>query len=269
MRKILGIVVLLLLLAAAAVYLGIDAIVKRSIEAGTTYATGVPTRVEAVDVGLFSGRMDVGRLEIANPPGYNSPYFFRLNSLNLALNPRSLLEATVRVPELTIEGARVNLERAGATSNFNAILDNVRRVSADTDKTEEPPPDEGGPDTRFIIDRLRISRVSARAILARELGESGTLEVSVPPLTLENIGADSGGVTLAQLAALITRELLVAVSRQIELPGDLDSELQRRLEQVQDLEGTVREETESRAREAFEQQRDELFDEGRRLLEPR
>ena len=270
MKKFLIILTALIIVVVAGLYLGIDVIVKRAIEEGTGYATGVPTSVRRVDVGLASGQMDIGRLEVGNPPGYESPYFLQLNALSLAVKPRTLLNPTIHVPTFTVEGAQVNVERAGRTSNLSAILENLQRFGDEPGEGGQPPANgEPGPQTRFIIDRLRINDVTARALLAQELGKDAAVEVSVPPITLQNIGADSGGVTVGQLAALITRELLTAVSRELELPADLEQQLQRHLEQVQDLEGTARKEVEERAREELERNKKELLEKGRELLEPK
>jgi len=276
MKKVLGILAVLVLVGAVALYLALDAVVKRGIEQGTSYATGVPTSVQRVNVGLLSGRMSVGRMEIQNPPGYESPYFFQLSELNLAVQARTLLEPTVRVPTFTIDGAQVNLERSGRTSNFNVILENLQRLGGKSGTQEETPDEQpAGPDTRFIIDRLRITDVSARAILARELQERGTVEVTAPPITLENVGADSGGLTLGELATLITREVLKAVSENTELPGDLGQQLTGGLDRLRGLETTIREEAvqqseeaEQGAREELEKRKEELLEEGRKLIEP-
>ena len=70
MKIVLRLFALLLLFAALAVggaVLFQDRLISRAIEEGGSYGTGVPTKVETVDAGLFSGKLELGGLSITDP----------------------------------------------------------------------------------------------------------------------------------------------------------------------------------------------------------
>ncbi len=260
-------VLLVLVVAAVVLWLSLDGIAKRAVERGTTYATGVPTRVGDLQLGLISGELALQDMRIANPEGYEADHFLALQALDVGVHPRSLLEPVVRVPRLTIDGVQLNLERAGRRSNFNEILDNVRRLG------DEPKDPQAEPQKRFIVDELRIEGVQAKAIFAPELGERGRTRVQVPAIALDAIGADSGGVTMAQLAGIVAKEVLDQVVNSGMLPGDLQEQLGSALGRVQNLEGEARQEVEKQRKQleeeagrAIEEQRERLLEEGRQLL---
>jgi hypothetical protein len=64
----LGILAVLVLLLVVA-WLSLDYIAKAGIEAGGTYAMGVKTTVDSVNLGLISGQAKVNGLTIGNPEG--------------------------------------------------------------------------------------------------------------------------------------------------------------------------------------------------------
>ena len=65
-RIILGFA-LVIVLVIAAVLLGIDSIAKSGVEKGASYALGVETKLESIDVRLLDGQIIMDDLNIANP----------------------------------------------------------------------------------------------------------------------------------------------------------------------------------------------------------
>ncbi len=268
MKKLLVAVLLLVILVPLVLWLSLDWIAKRAIEQGTTYATGEPARLGNVRLGVFSGEVALRDLRVANPEGYQAEQFFVLDALDFAVHPRSLLGKVVRVPRLSINGAQVNLERQGTGSNAAEILDNIRRLGG----AEEKQRAKG--QKRFIVDELRIDGVQAEALFAPALGERGRSRVQVPTIELSDVGAESGGVTAAQLAGIVARAVLDQVVNSGALPAEFQAQLGDALGAVQDLEGRVREETQQqrerlqeKAERAVEEQRKRLLEEGQRLFD--
>ena len=261
-------VLLLVILVPLVLWLSLDAIAKRAIEEGTRYATGEPSRLGDVRLGIFSGEVALRDLRVANPEGYQAEQFFVLDALDLAVHPRSLLDKVVRVPRLAINGAQVNIERQGTGSNAAEILGNIRRLGG----AEEKQRAKG--QKRFIVDQLRIDGVEADALFAPALGEGGRTRVQVPTIELRDIGAKSGGVTAAQLAGIVARAMLEQVVNSGALPAQFQAQLGEAIGAVQGLEGRIREETQQQrerlqdeAERAVEEQRKRLLEEGRRLFE--
>lgn len=262
--KIIGIFIAVVILALAGVFFYLNVIAKSVIERSATQAAGVKTSVDSVQLGLFSGRFGLGDLTINNPEGYESPHFFLMKDGRLSVGLPSLLEDTVRVQEISLQGIEVNLERKGMKSNITAILDNLKRFESGK-KTE---PAEQGEAKKFLIDELSIKDVVAQVDLGPELGEKGKRSVSIPEIKLQDIGSGQGGVVLAQLTDIVLKAITEAIVRQGGiLPEQLRNELQAGLNSLQEVPGQVLEEVRTKGEEAAQELREKAGEEAQKLLE--
>jgi hypothetical protein len=274
MKRFIGVALALVLLAIVVLFAAIDPLVKAAVERGASHATGVSTRVQSLDLALLAGQLDMRDLVVANPSGgYESPYFFQLDSLVLAVKPTSLLQPTVNIPRFVIDGAQLNLERAGGKANFTAILDHIKQLGGTGEAKPAPKAEKG---KRFIIGDLELKGISAHVVLAKELKGRGQVRTTLPTIRLHDVGSKSGGVTLQQLATLIVQNLLDAVKKSGVLPAELQQQLTRSLEQIRNLRGTISEQTErakekveERAKGAVEQEKKKLLEKGKQLLQGR
>ena len=223
LRLLLGFV-LLLLVAAGAAFLYVDQIAKAGIERGATYALGVETTVDEVRLRPRSGEFALGGLDVTNPGGFDSPYFLRVAGARLHLPLQRLLDDTIRVPRIVIADVDLTLLRTKRGSNYDAILQNLKRFESDGSA------DSGAKNgaKEFIIDELLITDVSAKVSVGI-LGEASVIDVMVPEIRLSDIGSKSGGVTTAQLTGIITKAILAAVIRTGGIPLDLAKDLKGQL----------------------------------------
>lgn len=198
--KVLGGLVLVLVVLVGGTVFFLDSIAASAISTGAELATGVPSSVDRVRIGLISGRFDLTGLEIGNPEGYTTPHFFRLSHLFLELPLRSLLSDTVEVRELVIEGVDLTLERKGRTTNANEILTNLGAF-------EESDSEASGPE--LVIGRVVVRDVSAHVHLIPGQGERA-ITVEVPELII-----NPGGKSLnsAELVKVLIVKTVQAVSQ--------------------------------------------------------
>ncbi|MEQ9616895.1 MAG: hypothetical protein RLN60_02550 [Phycisphaerales bacterium] len=71
----------------------VDTLAKHGIERGGTYAMGVETTVDSVDIGIFSGTFEMNGFRVANPEGYARPSFLDLGNATSHSRP-ALCRAT-------------------------------------------------------------------------------------------------------------------------------------------------------------------------------
>ena len=76
--RVLLVLVLVVVIVAAGGLFYLDRVVGASIERGGSYALGVDTELRSVRLGLLSGEFSLSGLTVANPPGFETPHFFRL-----------------------------------------------------------------------------------------------------------------------------------------------------------------------------------------------
>ena len=217
MRKALAVAALALIALLAGAILTLDWLAAAAIERGAAAATGLPTSVEGASIRPLAGRFGVRGVEIANPPGFDSPVFFAMTDLELALPLGALLDDPIRIPELVIDGVELTLERKGITTNAGAILERL-------DASGEA---EGSSGPGLVIEELVIRNV--RANLRLIPGAEAAISVSIPEIRLTRVGGGrEGAVEIAEVVRLVIGHTVRAVTaRRDLLPSDLRAELLR------------------------------------------
>lgn len=196
----------------------IDNIVKMGIQEGGTYATGVNTEVDTVEVSLRNGTFDMTGFRLDNPAGFDTPFFLALNDTGVQLNTDRTSTEVITLSTLTLRGIDVYLDKGGNPSNYNTILNNLKRF-----ESQEPAQDG----MRVVIDSLVIEDVGVR--LANMPGVSllsSEVAVRIPQIELRNVGADEP-MSFGEIIGLVVKTVLAA---SVEagggiIPGDVLGEL--------------------------------------------
>lgn len=236
MRRFLLTLLVLLLVLTGAGWLYLDRVAQTVVEQGGSRALGVPLRVESMAVSPFSGRVAIGDLRVANPEGFSDQPLFRLDSGTVALRLGSLFEDVLEVPEVTLDGLNVRVERVDNATNLGQIAERLGGNGGES--TGEP--------TRLRIGYLRITGVEAEVDLGREPGESGRFSMELAPVEIQNLGDDTNGITVAGLVERITATVIeqvqAAVAKRIQ--GEVKKEAGEAVERGKEkLEERLREET--------------------------
>lgn len=226
--------VVLVVVGVAVLIWRVDAVAKRAIEEGGTYATGVDTSLQSASVSLMGGTFKMEGLEIDNPPGYKSPHFLTLQRGGVSVALPTLMEETVELPELTLSGIDVQLEKADSGANYDVILQNLKRFES---KDPAPTTDKGS-GKKIALDRLVIEDISVGVTGFTPLDAAmGTTTVKVPRIELTGLGS-KGGLTTGQLMNVIVKTVLSATieAGAGQLPQALIGEISGQLAQLAKLE---------------------------------
>ena len=232
-----GIVVLLVVLAVAGLF-WIDWLAKAGIEHAGTQALGVATTLDRIKIGLFSGNCTLAGFQVANPPGFKSSYFLRLDQGSLDMPLANLMQEVVEIDQLTLTGIHINLVRETERANFRTIMDNIRRFEAEKDKPEEKAADKRA-GKKFIIHEVVIRDVKVNVDLLPIGGKLTQLNVPIEELRLQNVGSEKArGENLARITATVILAVLEAVISKGEsiLPPEMLSELTQKLAEIKPLE---------------------------------
>ena len=229
--RVVAVLVVLALVAVGALVLGVDKLVRAAIEKGGSYALGVETRLAEVDIGLLAGTTSLGGLVVSNPPGFEEQPFLSLGQADLAVSLASLRSDVIEVPLFSLADVALLLQKREGRTNYGVILDSLKRFeSGEKPPGEEPAPEKGG--KRFVIRKIEIRNVSADLDLLPAGGELTRAKVTIPSLTLENVGTAEGGATVAEIASQVVQALLQAT---LEAGGKLVGP-----ELLADLEGKLK-----------------------------
>ena len=238
MKKLLKVTAILLLIFIVLGGIGIgvffhniDSIAKRHIEDGATQALGVRTTVSSVSLHVFAGELAISKVKIENPQGFASPHFITLKKGRVVVTLDSLNKEIVEVPKLTLSDIDLNLERSSSGSNYDRIIENLRKL-----KGSSPP---SGSEKRFIIGNLTIENISIHADLLGAPGVIGQIvspvgKVNLPIERIElkdigkaGVGSGGSGVTMKELSKIVVQAVLAAAAEKGygTLPGEILNDL--------------------------------------------
>jgi hypothetical protein len=200
-----GVLVVVLALVAGVVW--IDRVAKTGVEAGGSYAFGVPTRLDSASIGIVAGRSKLSGLDIANPAGFNTPHLLKLDNAVVGVSLGSLTGDTVEIPEFSLSGIDVNLESQGGRSNFKVVMDNLGRFES-AEKDPQAKKEEG---RKFVIREIIVKDVKVNLALSPIGGSATRATIPIEELRLKNVGTGSGGgAILGQVAGTLLKAILMA-----------------------------------------------------------
>ena len=230
-KYVCGLVVVLLLLAVGVVVY-IDSIAKAAIERGATYALGVETTLGSADVKLLSGSFAMGDLTIANPQGFESPYFTHLGAGDVEVAIKTLRQETVQLPTLTLTNLEMYLDKKEGKANYDVILENLKRFESQEDDEHT----SGG--KKYIIDEVVIKNIMVHVQLLPLGGNLTKLDVPIDEIRLENVGSEEHqGVAMSRLTSAIIKGMLIAIVQKGGglIPGDILGDLGQGLGSLTDM----------------------------------
>jgi uncharacterized protein involved in outer membrane biogenesis len=149
------------------------------------------------------GSITLGDLVIGNPAGWSERPLCSAGRIHLAVAPLSVLGETVIVHELSLEAPEFNYETRIVASNVADLLKNIEASLG----TAQQAPASGSPAAaakprKFIVGKFRLAGGKVHV----GTGTAG-VTLSLPAISLDNLGTREGGLTANQLAFAVTKEL--------------------------------------------------------------
>ncbi len=239
MKKKLGWIVLgavvVLIVALGAGVLWIDSLAKLGVEKGGSYALGVDTHLDRLNLKILQGELTMTGLRVANPQGYRGDTFLKSGKFELTMKPASVFGKTIQVTKFELDGLDLFIEQRPGGSNVGTILDHLKRLSGGPKEkekeTKQEKPSEG---KKVHVDKVVIKNVQAKFHLLPELSPAGPLTVKVSQIELNDVSSDQGGVVVADLVARILPAILQSVfeAGQGIVPGDFLNSVRTQLHET-------------------------------------
>ena len=162
----------------------------------------------------LTGSGTLSGLSVGNPAGWSDGDAFALGKVHVDVEPFSLFGDHIVVNEIIIDEPVFNYETKIVSSNIKDLLKNIEAFTGGGG--QEPATKEGKP-IKFVVKKFRLTNAKAT------LGAAGAaLPVPLPPISLDNLGVDKGGITADELAAeLMTHVLGSIVSGTAKALGQL------------------------------------------------
>jgi len=192
MKKLSIVVAVLAIIGGLVYYIAanLDSIVAGLIEEHGSAATRTPVRVAGVSTKLGEASAGISRLTVGNPEGF-AGNAIEMNAFAIKLDAASLTSDVIVIDEIVVDGARLNVIQQANGNNLQQLIRNLDKGSpADTDE-------DAGEGKKLIIKRFVLSGAGA-SLTAPDFDE--VREVTLPTITLRNIGQSTNGAVGAEVA---------------------------------------------------------------------
>ena len=207
MKKVLLYGTLALAILALALYVTgqyfLGSIVKAGVNKFGPAITQTKVELQGAHISPLSGDGTLTGLAVGNPQGWSAANAFRLGKVHLNVEPASLMKAYIVINELTIEQPDFLYETKFVASNIGDLLKNIEQ-SVGSGRNEAKT--KSGQPIKLVVRKLVLKdgRVT--------LGVAGAaVAMPMPQIDMVDIGVAEGGVTPAQLAVAIMRNVLTSV----------------------------------------------------------
>lgn len=198
------------------VFLGVIAVVGLVVYIGLTFFLGsvvragvnsfapklTQTKVElnSANISPFTGSGTLSGLTVANPEGFSDNPAFSLGKIHVKVKPFSLFGDYIEIEEIIIDEPEFLYETKLVNSNIKQLLKNIEEFTGEGGKEATT---KSGEPIKFVVKKFRLTNGTAR------LGVGpAALPVPLPPISMDNLGVDKGGITPDQLAGEVMKNVL-------------------------------------------------------------
>lgn len=216
-------IVLVVLVAAALVaasFLMKD-IVRKSVPVIGQKTLKVPVTLGNIDFSLFRGAIRLDDLVVGNPSGFNTDHAFKVKTILVEWEPRSVLTKRIVIKNITVDSPDIIFEQGLSGNNFGKIMDNLKKPDETKKEPAAEAPAESGKDekTKVVIDLFLIKNGTIKLSLPG-MGSAAT-PVPLPEVRLTDIGKESGGASPADIMTKIFSALFESLTKAVMATGDI------------------------------------------------
>lgn len=202
MKKLLVIlaVVLVLLIGAFFIFASkLGSIVKSGVNRKGPEITQSKVVLQDAQISPFSGQGTLTNLTIGNPAGWQSENAFALGKISIHVEPKSLMGDHIVVNTLVIDSPEITYENRLTNSNLQDLMRNIQNATGG-DKATQPQQQGEQPKIEVKQFKLQNGRITV-------MGAGRSATVDMPPILLENLGTQEGGLTPQELTIAVMKEV--------------------------------------------------------------
>lgn len=198
------------------VYSNLDSIVKEAVEEYGPQYTGVKVTLDKAELSPENGNGKLSGLVVGNPLGYATDSAFRLGSISLSLDLKSLTSDTIVIKTIEIDGPDVTYEFGAGGSNIDVIGKNVEKAAGAPG--ESTPQEQNAPAKKMIVENLIVK--NGRVSVSHPLLKGKKVGSALPAIHLKDIGKDKKeGATPAEVVDKVMDALEKQVAAAVSTSG--------------------------------------------------
>lgn len=225
-------IILVIIIAIALLLIGFglygEQIIKSQIEKAGTQALQVKVDIGNLDLAVLKGAVTIGKIEIANPQGYEQDYLLQVGNTDIKTQLKSLMKDTVIIDHILLDDITVAIEQKGLNNNLQEVLGNLPKSEGQ---------DKEGKQLRIKELKITNTTVKVKLLPVQIMPQKAdTVELKLEPILLNDLGSDDKMTT-----ARLTKAVLAAISEAIAkqgagiLPDDVLGSIQGKLKNIGDI----------------------------------
>ncbi len=195
-KKLLLTVAVLVIVVLAGAYFYRNMMVKKAVEAGSTYALGVKTDLSSASLEIRGGSLELDNLAVSNPEGFAPDGFLKLRRAILDVDAGSFLDKEVKVDSFVIEGVALNLEQIDKRGNYQLLLDHIKKLDLSS----------SGESQKFRIGLIALRDINVSGSLSL-LGKKVEKSYKLDDFTIRDVGSDNGA-KISEVTATVVKTLI-------------------------------------------------------------
>ena len=187
----------------------LGSIVKAGVNRFGPTITQTKVELAGANISPLSGVGTLSGLTVGNPKGWSEQNAFRLGEVHVDMEPFSVFAEHIVINEIIIDKPEFLYETKIVASNIGDLLKNIEQTLGGA--ANEPKTKSGKP-VKMEIKKLVLR--DGRVTLG--IG-AAAMTLPMPPIDMTNIGTEAGGITPAQVAFAVMRNVtstVVAASAQ-------------------------------------------------------
>jgi hypothetical protein len=175
-----------LAIAGLLAWLGAGPVVGWLVAREGSRALAMRVTVNRAQVGLGGPWLRLEGIALGNPPGFGDERMLAAERISIRVEPISLVDGTIRVPDVAVDGFVLRVENAEGGTNLEALRDRLHEALGRPPRSSR---------------RILIGRLVFRGGHASAPGPFGArIKVPVKDIELKGVGEDKGGLTPIELA---------------------------------------------------------------------
>jgi len=188
LRKLLaGLIVVTLIVvvgASAVIHFAGGRALKYTIETVGGNTLNLKVSLADVSFSILGGKLKLKGLAVANPPGYEYANLLELDMVEVDMDIGSLLNDTVDIRNVNLDGVSVVIEQKDIRSNnLQDVLNNLPATGQEAREDEDA--------RKLRIDRLSITNTTVTAKLLPLPGRASSIPLKLEPIEMTNLGSDN------------------------------------------------------------------------------
>ncbi len=200
---IIAVFIIAVIIIASLVANNINDIVRTVVEDIGSEKLNTKVSLSKADISLMDSRVLLSGLRIDNPDGFSDARIFEMDNVIVDVELLSLLENTVSVKEILIDGAKITVEQKGTSTNVQKLLDDIEQGDETPATVEDAESPSSLDDLLVKVSQFQFVGSSAK-LVTEQWGEQ---DLQLSEIKLKDIGG-AKGVPVDELVGEIIRPIV-------------------------------------------------------------